>query len=189
MDSPRETILKTALFLFAAKGYHAVGVQDLCVSSGITKPTLYYHFGSKRALLEAIGKEYYAPFVSGISRACAYRHDVAASLVAVMEWVLQSARSEADFTRLRISTAFCPPVSEEYSVFSPYRQETSAILQSFFTEASRDHGNMKGGEVAYTASFLGTADAYAGLLIAGSLDPDEQFVRRVVHHFMHGIFS
>ena len=31
------------------KGYDAVGVQEIVDTAGITKPTLYYYFGSKRA--------------------------------------------------------------------------------------------------------------------------------------------
>ena len=53
MDN-REAILQTALKLFCARGYDAVGVQEIVDQAGITKPTLYYYFGSKRGLLEEI---------------------------------------------------------------------------------------------------------------------------------------
>ena len=43
----KERILECALELFYAKGYDAVGVQEIAERSGITKPTLYYYFGSK----------------------------------------------------------------------------------------------------------------------------------------------
>lgn len=46
MDN-RERILQCALELFYAKGYDAVGVQEIAQKAGITKPTLYYYFGSK----------------------------------------------------------------------------------------------------------------------------------------------
>ena len=42
-----ERILQCALELFYAKGYDAVGVQEIAQKAGITKPTLYYYFGSK----------------------------------------------------------------------------------------------------------------------------------------------
>ncbi len=44
MDN-RERILQCALELFYAKGYDAVGVQEIAQKAGITKPTLYYYFG------------------------------------------------------------------------------------------------------------------------------------------------
>ena len=42
MDN-RERILQCALELFYAKGYDAVGVQEIAQKAGITKPTLYYY--------------------------------------------------------------------------------------------------------------------------------------------------
>ena len=50
MDN-RERILQCALELFYAKGYDAVGVQEIAQKAGITKPTLYYYFGSKYGLI------------------------------------------------------------------------------------------------------------------------------------------
>ncbi len=50
----KENILKCALDLFYAKGYDAVGVQEIAEKAGITKPTLYYYFGSKYGLLETL---------------------------------------------------------------------------------------------------------------------------------------
>ena len=50
----KDLILNTAIRLFAEKGYDGVGVQEICVESKITKPTLYYYFSSKAGLLSAI---------------------------------------------------------------------------------------------------------------------------------------
>ena len=44
MDN-RQLIMEKALELFCARGYDAVGVQEIAEQSGITKPTLYYYFG------------------------------------------------------------------------------------------------------------------------------------------------
>ena len=39
---------------FYSKGYDAVGVQEIVDRAGITKPTLYYYFGSKLGLLKTL---------------------------------------------------------------------------------------------------------------------------------------
>ena len=49
-----ENILETAERLFEANGFHATGVDRLAAESGITKRTLYKHFGSKKGLIEAV---------------------------------------------------------------------------------------------------------------------------------------
>lgn len=189
MESTRDRIFEAALSLFSERGYNAVGVQDVCEASEITKPTLYYHFGSKRGLLDAIAAERYRVFADAVAASGVYRGDVAATLIALMNTFLDSARNESDFTRLRLALAFSPPASEAHAAFRPYTEELYTHLRGVFTAAAQDHGNMRGRDLPYAASFIGTADAYAGLLLAGVLDPDDFFVRRVVHHYMHGIFS
>lgn len=52
----RERILFTALDLFHAHGFHAVGLDRILADVGVTKTTFYNHFESRDALIcEAIG--------------------------------------------------------------------------------------------------------------------------------------
>ncbi len=57
----RHQLLGVARDVFAAKGFHATSMDDVAVAAGVTKPVLYQHFLSKRALykelLEAVGEE------------------------------------------------------------------------------------------------------------------------------------
>ena len=53
----REMIMRCAKTLFYAKGYDAVGVQEIVDKAGVTKPTLYYYFGSKYGLLKTLIEE------------------------------------------------------------------------------------------------------------------------------------
>jgi len=50
----RELLLGAAAELFAARGYHDVGIDDIGAAAGITGPGVYRHFPSKQALLEAL---------------------------------------------------------------------------------------------------------------------------------------
>jgi AcrR family transcriptional regulator len=49
----RNAILKAADTLFAEHGFGLIGVDALACAAGVTKRTLYKHFGSKAALFEA----------------------------------------------------------------------------------------------------------------------------------------
>ncbi len=67
-DRRRQQLLDVALRLFARRGFNATTMDDIAEAAGVTKPLLYQHFASKRALymelldsvshtmLEAIGK-------------------------------------------------------------------------------------------------------------------------------------
>ncbi len=47
-------IVDTSARLFAARGYHATGLNDLCEANGLGKGALYHYIGSKEELLAAI---------------------------------------------------------------------------------------------------------------------------------------
>lgn len=48
----RELLLESAADLFAARGYHGVGIDDIGAAAGISGPGVYRHFAGKQALLE-----------------------------------------------------------------------------------------------------------------------------------------
>lgn len=50
----RSEILDVATGLFYDRGVDGVGVAELCATAGISKQTLYRHFGSKDGLVEAV---------------------------------------------------------------------------------------------------------------------------------------
>jgi AcrR family transcriptional regulator len=54
VQSRREQLLAAAAQLFAEKGFHAVGIDDIGGAAGISGPGVYRHFASKAAILEAL---------------------------------------------------------------------------------------------------------------------------------------
>ena len=50
----REQLLEAAAHLFADRGFHAVGMDDIGAAAGISGPGVYRHFRSKGALLESL---------------------------------------------------------------------------------------------------------------------------------------
>jgi len=49
--STRARIMRAAIELFAANGFHATGVAEIGMRAGIQRGALYYHIGSKEELL------------------------------------------------------------------------------------------------------------------------------------------
>lgn len=52
--SRRELLLTSAAGLFAERGFHGVGIDDIGAAAGISGPGVYRHFAGKQALLEAL---------------------------------------------------------------------------------------------------------------------------------------
>lgn len=53
-QNTRERIIHSARELIATTGFHRSSLEDVARRAGVTRATVYQHFGSKRGLLEAV---------------------------------------------------------------------------------------------------------------------------------------
>lgn len=81
----RELLLEAAADLFAARGYHDVGIDDIGAAAGISGPGVYRHFASKRALLEALCDRAMNRMLEGARRTRAAAPDPTAALEALVD--------------------------------------------------------------------------------------------------------
>lgn len=187
--SNRATLLERALELFAERGYDAVGVQEICEAAGVTKPTLYHYFGSKRGLLEALVGERYEPFVAALAEAAEYAGDLPRTLEGVVDAFFRFADEEPVLTRFVLALWLASPASEAVQVVAAAGEAQRKTLESLFEKAAGDHGNMRGRQRTYALTLLGTVYTYVALGLGGEVALDRQLVHRVVHQFSHGIYS
>lgn len=87
----RQQLLDTALNLFAERGLHGVSMDDIADAAGVTKPVLYQHFASKRALflelLDEVGKSMLQSIALATTAATSPRTQVEAGLAAYFRFV------------------------------------------------------------------------------------------------------
>jgi TetR/AcrR family transcriptional regulator len=188
MDN-RTRLLEVALRLFAARGYDAVGVQEIVEAAGVTKPTLYHHFGNKLGLLQALVARHGEALAPALADASGYRGDLPATLNAVVNTYFQQATRDPDYHRFRLALWLAPPESEAGGVVAQQLAQESARLEAMFEAATRDHGNMRGRARLYTASLQGMVHAHVALMLRGQTTLDAELAQRAVHQFMHGIYS
>ena len=188
MDN-RTTILSKALELWSERGYEAVGVQEIVELAGITKPTLYHYFGSKRGLLEALIDERSAALRDALAVAAEYHGDLVRTLESVTRAYFNFARNEGPFYRMQLGFWFAPPQSDEHAAVLARNLGQHAALERLFEAAAGDHGNMRGRHRAYAATFLGMINTYIGLWLNGYATLDDQLVYQAVKQFQHGIYS
>ena len=54
MESTKDAIISAAIRLFSRKGFDQASMQDIAREAGIGKATIYFHFDSKDALIQAV---------------------------------------------------------------------------------------------------------------------------------------
>jgi TetR/AcrR family transcriptional regulator len=64
----RDKLLCAAVELFTARGYAATSVREIVEHAGLTKPALYYHFGSKESIYLEILKGVHLMLGEALSR-------------------------------------------------------------------------------------------------------------------------
>lgn len=64
----RERILRAAAERFAEQGYARTTTRELAAAAGVNEVTLFRHFGSKKALFEAVLEAYSAPAMTAALR-------------------------------------------------------------------------------------------------------------------------
>ena len=113
-DERRQQLLAVACDLFARSGFHETSMDDIAEAASVTKPVLYQHFPSKRALygelLEDTGRRLLDRLAEATSRATSGRERVEQGFRAYFQFVVAdrssfrllfgaSIRNDPDFAR------------------------------------------------------------------------------------------
>lgn len=193
----RQNILENAVDLFYAKGYEAVGVQEIANNAGITKPTLYYYFKSKYGLLESVLEDTIPKFIQVIDNAAKKSNSLEDGLMNVareyINFVMGSERNMKIFYMF-LSMEYSPRDSESYKAIEKYAKEIFARFLKLFTDNEKQLGNMNGRQEQFTMGFMGILNYYLLVSCDRSLSDarikiKENEIYSLVHQFMHGIFS
>jgi len=81
MSKKAETILATAEQLFTVHGFHATGVDRIAEESGVTKRTLYKHFGSKEGLIQAVLERHHGEIMQDVRQKVQKASDARAKIL------------------------------------------------------------------------------------------------------------
>ena len=189
MDN-RENILKCALHLFYAKGYDAVGVQEIADAARITKPTLYHYFGSKYGLLTSLIDRYYSIFAKALEDVAVYDGDLPMTLYRTAKIYFHLVEENKEFYKFVMSMMYSGEESETYKASDGIRRHQHRLFTQLFDQASDVVGNMNGRQEQYAITFIGFLNHYLLYWFSRRKKEhisDEQAFS-VVHQFLHGIY-
>src|SRR4051794_21706076 len=112
MNVAARDLARVAAGLFARQGYEATSVRMIVEAAGVTKPTLYYYFGSKEGLAQALLTLPMTALADSMRATLAERGDPVAALVRIVEAHFAFCRDDPDCARFFFALLFGPQGSE-----------------------------------------------------------------------------
>jgi AcrR family transcriptional regulator len=195
-NNAKQNILDSALELFSVKGYEGVAVSELTAAAGITKPTLYYYFGSKEGLFDAVCKENYDRLNKVVANNAVYyanpenyHEDIYKTLCNLAEAYFLFAFENIVFYRLTMANLYMPRSSVVFDVVQKYHFEQYEIIGKMFQDMANYHGNLRGKENQVAWSFIRAVNTNVALNSNSDEKPNEDMKKEFVHRFMHGIYA
>ncbi|UJP39310.1 TetR/AcrR family transcriptional regulator [Cellulomonas palmilytica] len=155
MTDTRRQIVDAALALVADRGIGATTVDDIAAAAGVAKGSVFYNFGSKSGLFEAIIAE-------GVSRLTAALKSAAegltgrAAVESMVGALLEQVRAHPDFAKLVVAESFRSGRAWQESI-RQVRQESMGTIADVVERAWPER------DAWFTAAALFGATLVAGL--------------------------
>jgi AcrR family transcriptional regulator len=105
----RERLLEQALELFTTKGYAATSVREIVAAAGVSKPVLYYWFGSKEGVYLELMNGALVTFEAVVAEATATPGGVRERLTRFCTGLFDGSLANIAVVRLIYSIYFGPP--------------------------------------------------------------------------------
>ena len=128
----RKQILDASLRLISERGFARTTVRDIARKAGITDAAIYYHFQSKREILEALVEE--RGFVAGLQQLERVSADL--PLDETLIWMAQGAINIMDENRDFLRLIFLEGLAGDESALEQYRHLTN-LWESALTAVLR----------------------------------------------------
>ena len=190
----KKLLLDAALDLFYAKGYDAVGVQEIVDWAGVTKPTLYYYFGSKIGLLKNLLERGYSVMEEGVLEASRMQANLPEVLYKVAREFFDYAAAHEKFYLFMLALFYSGRENEAYKTVAPFIENYYNLIVGIFENAAPQLGNMRGRQKLFAVGFTGILNHHI-MTVSYGLSENQKFeisnetTYEIVHQFLYGIYS
>lgn len=123
----RELLMAAAIRTFASNGYAGTSVQAILGPLGLSKPTLYYHFGSKEGLFRALLDHAHDEAFRRIDVVVRQEAPCPERLIRLAASLFQFATDHRDLLRLVLGSTFAAPGEIPDGVLDPARRQRNFL--------------------------------------------------------------
>lgn len=133
-DSARGRLMTAAIGEFARKGYAATTVREIVDTARVTKPVLYYHFGSKEGIYLAMMREALREFEATMAEALRWRGTAAERIMHFLDSMFALVLDHLDVMRVVDGIYYGPPQGAPHFDFEVIHQRFMDTLVGLVRE-------------------------------------------------------
>jgi len=134
----RDRLLSGATELFASKGYAAASVREIVERAGVTKPVLYYYFGSKEGIYLDLMREPFSKFAALVEEALLPAGSARERLFGLCLRAYDIFVENLDAARVMYSIYYGPPQGAPFVDFDAYHHRFQEAVLQVLREGIRD---------------------------------------------------
>jgi AcrR family transcriptional regulator len=177
-DRTRSGIFRAALDLFAARGFEAVTVEQICAGADVARGTFFLHFPSKAALLIEWNRELAAELAERLRDP---RDSALAQYRTLVEALGEQWRRRPDATRALLLALLASPGAEE-----PAERDLRALVERV-VQRGQERGEFRRNVSARLAAAAFLATCAAGFAAAAPDGPPAAQRNELLHALLHGL--
>lgn len=152
---------------------------------------MYYYFGSKYGLLEALVNEKLSNLNTAMRQAADYHGNVPGTLYRMASQLIDLANENRKMYVLMMALYYSAKENEAYRATRPLITELYGIIVRFFEDATPQLGNIRGRQEQFAMGFLGILNQYILWMCEKTEEGcvvEEEKKHSLVNQFMYGIF-
>jgi AcrR family transcriptional regulator len=182
----RPRVLAAATKLFTARGYAATSVREIVEAAGVTKPVLYYYFGSKEGIYLEILQDGFRDFTKLLDECPNYRGSVKERILHLADEAYKLWCSHIEAARLMQSIYYGPPQGAPFFDFEVYHERFYETVKDLV-----EHG-IKAGEFRTGNTEYMTWAVISAISLANELElarPNDGLGRRGLTEVLKLVFK
>ncbi len=183
----KHRIIRAAVQLFAQKGYDATSVREVAEAADITKPTLYYYFGSKEGLGVAILQEAQQKMEAYLREGTKDATGVYDRLVGFVEAHFRGCMEEKELSQFLYGLSFSPQQSTLKFDVKSFQGGSMDMLNGMLDAGTKDGIIREGVRDDANRILMGIINIHLMGFLKLGLDLSRERAERAVRLFLEGV--
>ena len=185
-DGVRTRLMTAAIGLFARKGYAATTVREIVEAAGVTKPVLYYHFGSKEGIFLAMMTDALGEFEATARAALTAAGTATERIFHFLDRMFALILEHLDVMRVLAGFYYGPPQGAPFFDFEAIHQRFIEMLTGLVREGIESGEFRRGDPEDLAWALVGPFEVARGMSLC---HPETDFGRERLGRLLGVVFN